>query len=268
LADAGSEDLICLRHQASAYRDMLLNWLPARRRFVHHGPFGDRRVIPIPGEVPAGSYPTERTPAIPLELEAHRITTAAVTGRRVSDEVLIPTLTAQNAASADSPRIIVIAPFASAVTRDLSTALVVELATALRQVGEFEFVLTGSAAQAPRLRTLAEACTKAGARSTVDLSPPAGLIELLGRSSLVISAESAPAHLATALDRPLVALLGGGHFGLLAPWQRSSRQRWLSHDLPCYGCDWNCVHAELLCLTKIEASHVIRTAQALLRETT
>lgn len=78
----------------------------------------------------------------------------------------------------------------------------------------------------------------------------------LGSCRVLLATESAPAHLATALDQPLVALLGGGTHGLFAPWKRSPRQTWLTEPMACYGCNWSCIHARPLCLQDIHPQQV------------
>jgi ADP-heptose:LPS heptosyltransferase len=86
------------------------------------------------------------------------------------------------------------------------------------------------------------------------------LITTIACADLVLAPDSAPAHLATALDIPGVFLLGGGHFGMFAPWGQSGRQTWLWHETDCYHCQWHCRHPEAYCLTHIPPQAV---AQAL-----
>ena len=84
------------------------------------------------------------------------------------------------------------------------------------------------------------------------------LREALRRSRLVLSAETGTAHLAVALDAPLVALLGGGHIGWFAPWSRSGRQQWLNNDVPCRGCLWVCSQPSPVCLTDLSEDQVFQ----------
>ena len=163
-------------------------------------------------------------------------------------------------------RRIVIAPFAGATIRDLPAPLLSSLIEALGSAGDFEFILTGTPAQSGRLQALAASWASRIVRVTVAAEPTlSDLIDLLASADLVISADSAPAHLATALDRPLIAVLGGGHYGLFGPWQRSAKQAWLHHELPCYGCDWTCIFQEPRCITELPADRVIDIAFESLR---
>ena len=83
------------------------------------------------------------------------------------------------------------------------------------------------------------------------------LIEALAGSTAVLTSETATAHLAAALDLPMVCLLGGGHYGCFAPWSRSERQIWLSHPMDCYDCRWECIHPQPYCITKISANGIV-----------
>jgi ADP-heptose:LPS heptosyltransferase len=82
---------------------------------------------------------------------------------------------------------------------------------------------------------------------------------------MVLSLESAPAHLAAALNKPGVFLLGGGHYGMFAPWQRSERQIWLSEAMDCYNCQWHCSMAEAFCVTRIKPVTIANALLALER---
>jgi ADP-heptose:LPS heptosyltransferase len=82
------------------------------------------------------------------------------------------------------------------------------------------------------------------------------LVDLLAGATWVLAADSAAAHIATALDRPAVMLLGGGCPGQFAPWRRSPRQVWLEHPLPCFDCGWRCTQPEPYCMTRIGAAQV------------
>jgi ADP-heptose:LPS heptosyltransferase len=101
----------------------------------------------------------------------------------------------------------------------------------------------------------------------VDCAPPTSVAELaeaVARAELVLTAESAAAHLAAAFDRPALVVIGGGHYGQFGPWRRSARQVWITNTLECFGCDWRCVHPAPYCLTRIGVDAVrAGVAQAL-----
>ena len=81
---------------------------------------------------------------------------------------------------------------------------------------------------------------------------------LLEESTSVACPETATAHLAVALGKMVVAVLGGGHFGYFAPWSHTTKQLWISHPLPCFNCNWNCRYPTPHCLDGIAADFVVR----------
>lgn len=60
------------------------------------------------------------------------------------------------------------------------------------------------------------------------------------------------------------ALLSGGHCGQLAPWGESASFRWLTHRLPCFGCNWQCHYERPFCLHDIPPGEVARNLVQLL----
>ncbi|HZP61481.1 MAG TPA: glycosyltransferase family 9 protein [Opitutaceae bacterium] len=77
------------------------------------------------------------------------------------------------------------------------------------------------------------------------------LVDRLAGSMAVLTTETAIAHLATALDLPMLCVVGGGHYGLFSPWSRSERQVWLTHRTPCFNCNWHCSQSEPYCITHV-----------------
>lgn len=91
----------------------------------------------------------------------------------------------------------------------------------------------------------------------IDLAETAGL---LTQSELVFATESALAHLSVALRKRTTVILGGGHYGLFAPWGTTSAPvRWLVNRIDCYGCNWACIHQSALCIQNIPAAKVVES---------
>lgn len=94
-------------------------------------------------------------------------------------------------------------------------------------------------------------------------------VELLARAALVVTNDTAPAHLAAALGRPVVALFGPNHPALYGPL--GPRVRALHAGLPCSPCITNrnakttwC--RRTLCLEMLDVSFVAAAALAELTE--
>jgi len=85
------------------------------------------------------------------------------------------------------------------------------------------------------------------------------------QSELVFATESALAHLSVALRRPTVAILGGGHYGLFAPWGTSAVPvHWIQNQVDCYGCNWSCIQPRAICIQDIPPAEIAIKALDLL----
>ncbi len=88
---------------------------------------------------------------------------------------------------------------------------------------------------------------------------------LLTGADLFIGADSGPAHLAAALDTPVVVLFSGTNHA--AQWQpRSDRVAVVRHDVACSPCHLrNCLWAEHPCMTRIAPTEVLAAAMTMLQ---
>jgi ADP-heptose:LPS heptosyltransferase len=84
---------------------------------------------------------------------------------------------------------------------------------------------------------------------------------IIQASRLTVGVESGSAHIACAVGKPNVVLLGGGHFGRFMPY--SPLTSIVCNPLSCYGCNWRCKHARPHCVKDV-APEVIEVA---IRET-
>jgi len=123
---------------------------------------------------------------------------------------------------------------------------------------------------APSQRTQAE-IFKESLQSFLPVENLCGSLQLgetagvLLQSELVFATESALAHLSVALRKPTVAILGGGHYGLFAPWgTKVAPVNWIWNSLDCYGCNWSCIYPSALCITDLPALRIVNHARALL----
>jgi len=87
------------------------------------------------------------------------------------------------------------------------------------------------------------------------------IVRIVSLADLVIGGDSGGSHMAAALGRPTIVVLGGGHHGRFFPYGES----WpgpvphvLDHPMECFGCDWQCTVApdgdgSFPCIQKIGA---------------
>lgn len=245
--------LICLRHASSLYRDLSLSWIPADR---WHG-LGPR---PTAASLHAGNrpeQPREYPPATATpwsrELLAHKIILERLLGREVSWDEIRPRLNHVRPAAGSA---VVFCPFGGEAIRDYPTASWLAAWRGAFPPGT-EVRLLGPAGRHADLQSLATALRASGA--DVHVPGPMTLLEFvqqIAEARLILTVESAAAHLATALHQPAVVVTGGGHHGWFAPWGEGVRQRWVQHPLPCFGCNWDCTRPAVECLRDLPPAAV------------
>jgi heptosyltransferase-2 len=89
-------------------------------------------------------------------------------------------------------------------------------------------------------------------------------VEVVGVARTVLSMDSSTAHVAGALGIPAVVLLGGGQPGVFGPWGESPHFQWVTHPLPCFGCQWRCPFETARCLHRIPPAVVTSALESVL----
>jgi ADP-heptose:LPS heptosyltransferase len=176
-------------------------------------------------------YPEEAR-HLPLEIEAHRRVVAQILERAVEPEQVVPRLRSKTESSQGG--IWICAPITEAskvyplpLWRDVFVELRPDLA------GK-NLLLVGSDDQRGALDELGSLLHRAGVENA-KVHLPEDLVELLNliaAAEMVMTVDTAAAHFAAGLDRSCVILFSGLHQGMFAPWQRSTRQRWLLPQQP------------------------------------
>ncbi len=279
LAAITVEEAVCFRHQRWDWDELQLVWLGAARNHVLQDPardtyFADRNTF-LASNIPRRTF-IERAvdrgiasghpPALSNELRRHQQVLAGLLGRPVDDSEVLPRFDRLRPEQGRGG--IVVAPFGSAAIRDFPAEA---LHTAIRQARAdctLPLRLCGDRAQQPRLLELREQWRAEGI-SEVDCAPPMSTPDFaraIAAARLVLTVETATAHLAAAFDRPAVIVIGGGHYGEFGPWGRSSRQHWLTHPIDCVGCNWHCVHPQPYCLTRVTPIEVAEAVSRALRQ--
>lgn len=236
--------LVCLRHAPDPVRDYVL--AAADVDEVHALSW---RIYPgAPAEVP-------------FEIERHRAILANLGIAPADTKALLPLLPRSIEIAS---RRVVVAPFSSAVIKDWADRFWKEVAAELGRRG-FELELWVGPSQIQRAQRLAAAMSGGG---TITVSVKSGNLgafeEAIASASLVLCVDTFAAHLATALDTRMVCLLGGGQLGNFGPWTRSDKQRWLYHELPCFGCAWKCTQSSVRCMEELTPAAVLDAVNALL----
>jgi ADP-heptose:LPS heptosyltransferase len=247
----GVRDLVCLRHHRLPAESVICGGIPAAMSWgVENSELPgaaarlatmhlDRIVEPIP-----------EAPEECLELARHRAVVGAFLGRCLEPSEIAPVLLPgwEGGGSA-----VAVSPFGTDPIRDIPKALLAEVGRHLCRSHGLRLQLLCPAGQESRFAALAAWLIDQDAEGVrvVVCNTIEELRNALLRSRLVLSAETGTAHMATALNAPLVAFLGGGHIGWFAPWSHCARQQWVTHSVSCQGCLWRCSQSKPICLTDI-----------------
>jgi hypothetical protein len=212
LAPFHFDQLICLSHQRSLYYEIALSWIAADR---------DHRLVP-------GTYPTEPAEGLGTELLGHWRLAETVLGHAVARADILPRFTSLEAT--EDGRLLVY-PLSRDATRNLPPGELTAILQHWRQRSPAPIVLSGGAGDAARLQIFRAALQAAGL-ADVSVEIPASLPDLLSqiaRAAGVFAGDSAPAHIATALDKACVVMTNRDYYGYCQPWARSERQRTFIH---------------------------------------
>jgi ADP-heptose:LPS heptosyltransferase len=104
----------------------------------------------------------------------------------------------------------------------------------------------------------------------IDLCGQTNLIDLaalISIAKLAISMDSGPAHLAVAVNTPLVCIIGGGHYRRFFPYGNPHIFRAATEELDCFYCDWTCKFARPICVENISVERVLKEVDLLLNAT-
>ncbi len=261
------DEVICLRHYRTRYEDTILRAFHAEKVILLPNQSRSATEGGPDSEIPANFRVVQATPKtgeqerkdIPREWTFHAAVLSEALKHPVSPDSLRPNWDARTMPLDVPDRFLLIAPLAGRPIRDLPLPLVEAAARKAATDGLRYVVLTGSRTQGTELRSYADALRRALPHCRIEVAHPAGLsafMDLVAKAALVVTAESSTAHIAAALDKQALILIGGGHYGWFAPWQRSDRQVWLTNKLPCFDCNWRCSYPEPFCITQITSDQV------------
>ena len=88
------------------------------------------------------------------------------------------------------------------------------------------------------------------------------LLSLIANSQLYFGADTGPMHFASALDIPVLAIFGGGHYARFYPVARSGFIA--TQALGCFGCGWFCFREHAACIDFVRLPDVLAGLDRLL----
>lgn len=134
-----------------------------------------------------------------------------------------------------------VAPGALSALRRWPAERFAAVAAALMRGRGLACVVTGTAADREAAARIASSL-QGRAR---DLTGVTGVVELVTwvrHAAVVVANETGVAHIAAAVGTPAVVMAGGGHFGRFVPYAPAVPVLTIHETMPCYGCNWVCVH--------------------------
>lgn len=149
---------------------------------------------------------------------------------------------------------VVIAPFAQ---QDIRNWPAENWATLISMYPDVPVVICGTEKDGRAAETIIHLANHPNTHNLCGLTTVRHLAALIARTRLCISSESAAAHLAAAVNRPHVVLVGGGHFGRFLPY--SPQTRMVFNRMECYNCNWQCKYGrDIRCIATISVDMVKR----------
>ena len=81
------------------------------------------------------------------------------------------------------------------------------------------------------------------------------LAQEIAQADLYLGVDTGPAHLALALGKPTVVVLGGGDYGRFFPYCKA---RVVTRQMDCFQCHWECRYDRALCLHDIPPEDIVK----------
>lgn len=164
--------------------------------------------------------------ALPSDIEANRIVLESLLGRPVSPAEALPIL------ETPRPRTLknhwLLAPFSSSKTKDYPASMWAEAILAARPPST-PLLLAAAPNQSERLRDFSRALAEAGV-DDLALLPPQPLddyVQTIAEAALVLTVDTAAAHMACATGSRAVIVSAGQHPGVYAPYSKNGAQHWI-----------------------------------------
>lgn len=258
LTQYSCDHLVCLRHHRQPLSSAALGWIPARWRW---GTVGHPWMLPALQTAENGlldrftRYPWPSQNGLATELQAHADVVSHVIGTAFQARDLLPRAEpVHTSGTRDERPVLVIAPWTSSTLKSLPPDLLGSIVQRLASRPNLRIRILADSRQRPAQEAM---CRHLGAiLPDHDIAPArtATLAELraaIAAAWAVLTADSFPAHLATAMDKPVAVLATGALPEVFGPWSHSPRQRWFTHQTDCWGCGWHCVHRQPNCLHDI-----------------
>lgn len=193
-----------------------------------------------------------------------------LTGERINVEtvVAVSSTTEHNALSKlkkyvqlnDSKKIITMAPISDGELRNWPLEYFSELCRSAIAKCDVQILLLGTKLQRQKIDSI----SKLDPENIWNLAGELSLLEsasVVKKSDLFIGNDSGFTHIAKALKKNLIGIIGGGCYGMFFPYNTSDRERLLFHQLDCFGCEWRCHLDRPYCVQNVTVEQVTKEVE-------
>jgi ADP-heptose:LPS heptosyltransferase len=260
----GVDQLLCLRHFRALADDLALQIIPAARVWCIRNSSTSSQSYELVKKRFDGDLIIER-PKLSLDseicedLRCHESLLSHWAGISYPLGDIRPRI---RPTRPQSKKTLALAPFGSSSLRDLPIEGVAACVVHAKLALGLDATLISPPDAIPRYEAFAGQLANKGAIVNVEVAQTYDeLVDKIASCAALLTTETATAHIATAMDCRMVCVIGGGHYGLFGPWCRSGRQVWVNNFVPCYNCNWHCIHTEPICITHVETERLIQALE-------
>ncbi len=162
-----------------------------------------------------------------------------------------------------STKVILIFPFSDIEEKNWPEKNYIDLIKLFSANGNISVLINGSQQQRAKSIRLIK---QVGERKNIfNLAGQYSLMQsaaLLEKCDLFIGNDSGFTHIAKALGKNMIALIGGGSFGLFFPYIKRENEYLLYNNVDCMGCEWRCILRRRTCIEDISAEKVYSLAMS------
>lgn len=273
--DVMCEYVVCLRHQRADWDDIVLSWCGGRNSYVLKP---SAKSCLGKGAIGRMFYNRSLTEVcetseecIPIranrEILRHMILLGNLLGRKIEFDEVCPSFTSCRRKHLES-KYVLVCPFGSSRIRDFP---VEALGETLREISRHTNAAIRLQADESRRGDLLVLANLLSNSYSLEVECGKALclaeyIDEIFHTEVIVTIDSAAAHIATALDKRAIILHGDAQPNEFVPWGEQKRQRWITKSMPCQGCNWICVHDRPLCITSVSPTTLKEAVTAVFRE--
>jgi ADP-heptose:LPS heptosyltransferase len=165
---------------------------------------------------------------LPTDIEANRSVAVEFLGRKISDAEILPSLNPPSPIPRSDRWLL--CPFSSSITKDYPAekwAAAIQILTPER--GNSPLHLAAGPTQQEQLAAFAQILRNAGIQNLVvdPATPLADFLKSIAAARIVLTVDTAAAHMACAVGSPAVIASAGHHPGVYAPYSPNGLQHWI-----------------------------------------